>query len=470
MSFIALWNARPLVRRLLFPATLALVALPALMGHGYQVDEQSARRLGDAFSGGAAEARDATTAFYNPAGLVRLKQREYVAGFSLINNQTDFEGSGFTTDGLNLIPISGGDGGDPDSNIAIPHLYLALPVNDTSVFGLSINAPYATGTDYERSWVGRYFATESELYGVNLTGSIGVVVGDHLSLGLGLSLQMAEGKIENAVNAAGICALVAAQGGLELIGASSCEALGFDAPGTATDDGLVTVEGDDLGIGFSAGLLYQFTEGSRIGFHYRGDIEQRLEGDVTFNFPDYTAAVLPLADPNLRARTVGGFLDLTTPEAASLSGFHQINQRWSIQGDVIWTRWSRFQSLTVAVSDGPDIPQPQLWDDTLRFALGTEIRVNDALLVRAGAARDESPIPDETLNLNFPFEDFAAFSLGATIKLSERLGMDIGLQKTLAMDVAINQGSLTSDAAVLQGNLETDIFSMAMGITYRPGK
>lgn len=469
MSFLSLAQTAVPCRPFWLLAAL-FASITPLLGHGFQVDEQSARRLGDAFSGGAAEARDASTAFYNPAGLVRLKKLEVVAGFSLIDNQTDFEGNGWTSDGLNLLPIQGGDGGDPSSQIAIPHLYLAVPVSETAVFGFAVNAPYATGTDYSGDWVGRYFATESELYGVTATGSLGVVVNDRLSFGLALNLQSAKGKIQNAVNSAGVCALVAAQGGLDALGLPGCSELGFSEPGSAVDDGLVTVEGDDLGIGFSVGLLYQMNEGSRIGFHFRSDIEQNLYGDAEFRFPDYTQPVLPLADPNLRARTVSGNLALTTPETVSLSAFHQVNARWSVQADVIWTRWSRFQSLTVELADGPDIAQPQLWDDTLRFALGTEVRINDSLLVRAGAARDESPIPDETLNLNFPFEDFAAFSLGAGVRLSDKCDLDIGVQKTLAMSVPINQGSLASDAALLQGELKTDILSMAIGINYRPGR
>ncbi len=58
---------------------------PAGWAQGYSVDEQSAKRLGDAFSGGAAEALDASTAFYNPAGLTRLRQTELVLGLGIVN-------------------------------------------------------------------------------------------------------------------------------------------------------------------------------------------------------------------------------------------------------------------------------------------------------------------------------------------------------------------------------------------------
>ncbi|CAM2066921.1 Outer membrane protein transport protein [Sulfidibacter corallicola] len=435
--------------------------------HGYQVDEQSARRLGDSFSGGAAEARDASTAYYNPAGLIRLKQTEYVTGISLINTQTDFEGGAVTTDGLAVLPVQGNDGGDPDSNIVIPHLYVARPLTENTVFGFSLNVPYATGTDYDRDFVGRYFATESELFGVHINTSVGVAVTERFSMGIGLSLQYLDGSLGNDVNSAGICALAEASGALAALGLPSCAQQGFDTPGTSTDDGSVLVEGDDVGFGVTFGLLYQFNEGSRVGFNYRSDIEHNLDGEAEFRFPAHTQLVLPLADPNLRDRTVDGLLELVTPEALSLSGFHQVNGNWSIQGDVTWTRWSRFQTLTIEPQDGPHIVQPQLWDDTLRFALGTEVRVSEAMSLRAGAARDESPIPDETLNLNFPFEDYRAFSVGMTYRFSDTLAMDVGLQHTLGMEVDITQGTFESDAAILTGTVETDITSFAIGFNLR---
>src|SRR5690554_7649393 len=40
---------------------------------GYYVDEQSALRLGDAFSGGSASASDASAAYYGPASMILVR-------------------------------------------------------------------------------------------------------------------------------------------------------------------------------------------------------------------------------------------------------------------------------------------------------------------------------------------------------------------------------------------------------------
>ena len=48
--------------------------------------EQSVTGLGRSFAGGAAMAEDASTIYYNPAGITRLKE-EIVTGASLIKSQ-----------------------------------------------------------------------------------------------------------------------------------------------------------------------------------------------------------------------------------------------------------------------------------------------------------------------------------------------------------------------------------------------
>src|SRR2546427_12320689 len=56
---------------------LAAVSLPASAAF-FQIAENSASGIGNAFAGGAAIAEDASTVWYNPAGMTRLKDRQLV--------------------------------------------------------------------------------------------------------------------------------------------------------------------------------------------------------------------------------------------------------------------------------------------------------------------------------------------------------------------------------------------------------
>jgi len=63
----------------------------------FQVAENSPAGLGNAFAGGAAIAEDASTVWYNPAGLTRLQDNQLVAGGHLIFPSTKFTNQGSST-------------------------------------------------------------------------------------------------------------------------------------------------------------------------------------------------------------------------------------------------------------------------------------------------------------------------------------------------------------------------------------
>ncbi len=65
-------------------------------GAGFAVAEQSVTGLGRAFAGSAAVAEDASTIFFNPAGLTYLKKSEVVSALHFINPESDFTNNGST--------------------------------------------------------------------------------------------------------------------------------------------------------------------------------------------------------------------------------------------------------------------------------------------------------------------------------------------------------------------------------------
>jgi long-chain fatty acid transport protein len=77
-------------------ATLALFSSSTFAAF-FQVAENSPAGLGNAFAGGAAIAEDASTVWYNPAGLTRLQDNQLVAGGHLIFPSTKFTNQGSST-------------------------------------------------------------------------------------------------------------------------------------------------------------------------------------------------------------------------------------------------------------------------------------------------------------------------------------------------------------------------------------
>ncbi|WP_250655439.1 OmpP1/FadL family transporter [Alkalimarinus coralli] len=457
-------------------AISALLVSGQLSAQGYYVDEQSAKRLGDAFSGGAAEAEDASTAFYNPAGLSRIKQSELVVNLSLLNTQTDVSATGSSLDQMTSLntytttPLQG-DGSPSVSEVfALPSIYLALPQYDQLAFGLSINAPYASGTEFNRDFVGRYFSIESEIAGINVGFMASLKLSDQLSIGGGVNMQRVSASIEQGINVAGFCSGAESLG---FTGGNTCSGIGIGAPGTSSSDGYFKVKGHDTDYGFTAGVLYEFNENTRIGMNFRSKIEHTLEGSANFTIPANAEAILSALDPNLTTHATSGTVELVTPETLSISGFHQINERWYVQADANWTNWSRFKSIDIVLEDtGSVLSTPQHWNDSWRLALGGGLKLNPEWTLRAGIAFEKTPIPDQTASIDFAFDDYKALSVGFSYEPSETIVVDAGLQHTLSFDRNVSQGnaSIFGDAATTESHIETQYTSLAVGLRWKFGE
>src|SRR6266403_5369965 len=63
----------------------------------FALNEQSVSGLGTAYAGGAAQANDASTIFFNPAGIALLPQGEFQAGLHYIISMSHTRTSSFRT-------------------------------------------------------------------------------------------------------------------------------------------------------------------------------------------------------------------------------------------------------------------------------------------------------------------------------------------------------------------------------------
>src|SRR5215469_12130199 len=115
-----------------FSGVLAL-GLPLLADAGsFSLNEQSVSGLGTAYAGGAAQAEDASTLFFNPAGIAWLDQGALQIGAHGLLPSATFtnEGSRYNLGAtpFNGLPISGGNDGDGGVDHVLPNLYLTQPI------------------------------------------------------------------------------------------------------------------------------------------------------------------------------------------------------------------------------------------------------------------------------------------------------------------------------------------------------
>ena len=191
---------------------VALFVSTSVEGSGFALLEQSASRLGTAFSGTAAVADDATTIFYNPAGLVRLERTEVLVVASGVDIGSQFRNANSQPA---LGQPLGDEGGDAGGWNAIPAAYFAFPVNRDLAFGLSFNVPFGLELEYDDGWMGRFQALKSEIKTYSVNPTVSFRLNEYVSLGFGMNYQRLQAELTNSVNytaavAQGLQQLVAA--------------------------------------------------------------------------------------------------------------------------------------------------------------------------------------------------------------------------------------------------------------------
>jgi long-chain fatty acid transport protein len=374
---------------------------------GFALIEQNASGLGNAYAGQAASAQDASTIFFNPAGMTLLPASQLVLAGSLVYPQAEFSGT--------VSPAIGGDnGGDAGDLAFVPSAYFAYRVSPDIVVGVGLGAPFGLKTEYDSGWKGRTQAIKSELKTINLNPAIAWKASESLSLGAGVSFQYAKATLTNFAG----------------------------APGVAE------VEGDDTGWGFNLGALWQLGEATRIGVAYRSEVDQSLEGDLSFSV---APTVIPVT------------ADLTLPDSASLSVFHKLDARWELLADITWTGWSDFDQLRIVNANGTPVSTTnENWDDSYRYSVGANYRLDDKLMLRGGVAYDETPVSDAFRTARIPDDNRTWLAFGAQYRLSDKSVIEVGYAHLFIDDASIDK---TENGITLSGEYDSSVDILSAQLT-----
>lgn len=439
-----------------------LVGLALLLGGwpraassaGFAIVEQSVRGLGNAFAGGAAVAEDPSTIFFNPAGLTRLRGQQAVFGGHAIQTHFEFENHGSThalTD-LTGEGLTGDNGGDGGTLGLVPNAYYSATLASGWAFGLGINAPFGLVTQWDDGWVGRYHALKSDVLSVNINPSVAYRVGRVLSVGFGVNAMYMKAELSQAVD---FGTVLAAAGGTP-----------------QRDDGKATLEADDWGYGFNAGILLEFSDDLRVGLHYRSGIKQHLEGDAHFDVPDKARNILDALGSGAFVDT-GASGDIDLPDSASLSFYHRMKPNLAVMADITWTNWSKFDELKIQFDnpEQPDSVTTENWEDAWRFAFGVTYNPTPAWPVRVGMAYDQTPVPDDQHRTpRLPDADRYWLSFGTGYQVSDWFSFDVAYTHLFVKDAKIDKDPVGEDETRggLKGDFDNsgDIFSAQVALRW----
>lgn len=472
------------IRLLAAALTFAVAALPApVFASGFQLVEQNASGLGNAFAGQAAGVKNASAIYYNPAALTRVGGWNFVASVEPIGVSTTFTdtASSVPSAGAFKFPVPlGTEGGDAGKWIPVPNGYLSGQVSERMWIGVGVNAPFGLETNWPTDWMGRFHATKSKVQAINVNPTIAIKVSDVLSIGGGASWQHLKADFNQSV----------AYGSLAYVGTAQAVA-GFPAPiqaaaltavvaqlgpqGRALEgQGLIT--GDSNAWGWNAGALLLLGEQAHVGVSYRSKVQHDITGTVTFDgAPTFSlpGALAPIGT-GLNAKFASGDVktSIQLPDTLSVAAAWE-GEKVEVLADWTRTGWKTIESLDIVRADDSALSSvPLQFADTWRAGLGVNVKVNDAFTVRLGTAYDKAPVQDEYRTPRLPDNNRVWAAGGFQWTISKKAIVDVGYAHIFVKDAASdlpNQETATSTpvgALVGTYNAKVDILGAQISLHF----
>ncbi len=376
----------------------------------FQLYEQDGATVGDYHAGRAAEANNAATAFYNPAGMSRIANQQIVFGDVAVLSDLKYRGS-VSVNTINAgVPVNVVNQGGGFSTI--PDLFYVAPISDRFAFGFSIAAPFGLKTDYGRVSNLRYAATATELTVVDVSPSLSLKIIPQLSIGLGYDWQRFGAEFNQDAFISGF------------------NAYAYNKAWSSAS-------------GFHMGALYSPWESTRFGISFNSQVVHHPHGTSKLIGPGasfVTGIPAPFGQGNPQAIvSQQAYTRVTLPAYTTLSAFHQLNNRWALLGTAIYTRWSTFKTLTLSniatvnlngflpvASNTGSLTLTENYRDAWNFSLGSEFYATDRATFRCGIGYDESPIKNNLRDVRIPDNNRYAVALGGHYQAIKQLGFDVG--------------------------------------------
>ncbi|MFI4914444.1 MAG: OmpP1/FadL family transporter [Steroidobacterales bacterium] len=440
-------------------SAVALGAAASAQASGFALLEQSGAGLGRAFAGSAAVAEDASTVFFNAAGLSRLERSEISVAAVGVDISSRFNNAASQPA---LGQPLGGNGGQAGALSVLPSVYVAWRINPALVAGFGVNVPFGLKTDYDAGWIGRFQALRSELHTVNYDPELAWQVTPQLSVGVGVDYQHVNATLTSAVNDTAVIAQVSPAAAAANLGA----------------EGTTHVGGNDSAWGYNLGALYSLSDATRLGLAYRSAIQYSVQGTVQFSAPALNglaanaimagaaAAGGPLSNGDVR-------LALKVPQSATASLAQKIGEYATVYADAAWTGWSSLQELRVVRAGGPAAGStlaltPEKWKSTWRFAIGADCRMSEQWTLRSGVALDQSPVPDATRTPRLPDRSRTWLAVGTSWSPSPSSKLDLGYAHLFLSDASLNQDAGSAAAyGLLNGSQRSHIDIVGLQGTVR---
>ncbi len=399
---------------------------------GFYIQEQSVRGLGSAFSGSVTNLDDASTVFFNPAGMTKLQGMQAQAGVNVLIPNADVKNRGTTSGPSGGQPV-GRNSGNPYDPTPVPNGFFTYQFTENLWGGVGVTAPFGLASEYDKGWFGRFDSTKTELSVIDIQPTLAYKFNDWLSLGAGVNIARSSADLRNSTF--------------------------LPAPFPVAEYNS-KLEGEDWGFGYSLGLQIKPWETTTIGLSYKSEVHHKLDGKIQITNAAGNIVGAGTASTN-------GYAKLTTPDHATFGIAHEITPRLTLQGQATWFGWNNFDAITAIRDSGAVATSVQQnYQTTWAFAVGAEYQATDTLSLRGGIQFDETPTTDEFRTSRTPDGDRTWVSLGATYALSDRIDLDLA-----ATYIDVEEGTINvargAGAGRTVASTDGEVGIIATGISFK---
>lgn len=371
----------------------------AVQASGYHFGTQSVNAQGTA-NAAAAEAADASTIFYNPAGLSKLDSSQISVNANIVFPSIRYEADSATD--FTGIPVQGSKSGKITKTTVAPHVYGAYKANDDVTLGLGVYVPFGSATEYEKDSVLRYNINKLGLTTIAIEPVVAWKLNDRHSFGAGIIAQHTSAELRK----------YADWGIQQKAKALTATPSNPTAAAQIKADGHADVKGSDWGFGYQLAWMWDINDRARVGVNYRSKVSHTLKGDAEWAADDTAAkqqwTANKLAPLGYTANEKAS-VKIVTPESLSVHGMYKVSDKTDLFGDVTWTRHSRFNKAELvfekekSIANGKKSDRTTItpnWRNTYKVAFGGSYQVTEPLQLRAGIAFDKSPVRNADYRMN----------------------------------------------------------------------
>ena len=409
------------MKKLFLTTASVLLTTVMAMGAAFQLNMQGLREM--AMGGtGVASSWDASTIYYNPAGLSNLKHIQLYGNllFAMPSAQyAEVVGSYHaTTKNQTFYPVN---------------IYIGGPVRKGSnvAVGLGFYSAFAIDSKWGDQWSGRYIVENEQLRTYFLQPTVSYRFNKAISVGAGFIYAFGTYNMRQAVPV---------QSYLN------------------NTDGQAEYFARPSGIGFNAGVQIKPWKWLHIGLNYRSQINMKTRGgSLEFsNMPNSIASMFP----NAKYTNT-----LALPATASIGFAIKPTQELTINFDINFVGWHSIDSARYLydrnVNGKTELDVPRNYRNRAAFRLGANYKLGGGWSLMAGAAIDPSPVQNGYVSPEMPDVDSYELSTGFSYKPIKRITLMAAIQYRTS-----NKENQYYDFAGFNGKYQTKSIATGIGMSY----